>query len=177
MSDERLVISEMKKTIYLFAVLIVALLMTGCHSSEENYREAYEKAMERRQTGVGAETYAKIEAERQRYTHVIDGDSVRLVYVNANVAKDVDSTAIAKPYNVVVASFTQRINAKSYRDRLVEECGLAGSYVLYGGNDKQYFVVAQGYDTSGEAAAMIRDLDQYLCIKLLDPIPWILKKM
>ena len=167
----------MKNTLYLLAVLMVAVLMTGCHSNEQNYREAYEKAMERRQTGVGAETYAKIEAERQRYTHVINGDSVRLVYVNANVAKDIDSTAIGKPYNVVVASFSQRINAKSYCDRLVEECGLKDSYVLYGGSDKQYFVVAQGFDTSGEAATMIHDLDQYLCIKLLEPIPWILKKM
>ena len=165
----------MKKTLYLFAVMMAAVLLTACHSNEQNYREAYEKAMERRQTGVGAETYAKIEAERQRYTHVINGDSVRMVYVNANVA--IDSTAIAKPYNVVVASFTQRINAKSYRDRLVEECGLQGSYILYGGNEKQFFVVAQGFDTSGEAAAMIHDLDQYLCIKLLEPIPWILKKV
>ena len=165
----------MKKTLYLFAVMMAAVLLTACHSNEQNYREAYEKAMERRQTGVGAETYAKIEAERQRYTHVINGDSVRMVYVNANVA--IDSTAIAKPYNVVVASFTQRINAKSYRDRLVEECGLQRSYILYGGNDKQFFVVAQGFDTSVEAAAMIHDLDQYLCIKLLEPIPWILKKV
>ena len=165
----------MKKTLYLFVVMMAAVLLTACHSNEQNYREAYEKAMERRQTGVGAETYAKIEAERQRYTHVINGDSVRMVYVNANVA--IDSTAVAKPYNVVVASFTQRINAKSYRDRLVEECGLQGSYILYGGNDKQFFVVAQGFDTSAEAAAMIHDLDQYLCIKLLEPIPWILKKV
>ena len=165
----------MKKTLYLFAVMMAAVLLAACHSNEQNYREAYEKAMERRQTGVGAETYAKIEAERQRYTHVINGDSVRLVYVNANVA--IDSTAVVKPYSVVVASFTQRINAKSYRDRLIEECGLQGSYILYGGNDKQFFVVAQGFDTSAEAAAMIRDLDQYLCIKLLEPIPWILKKV
>lgn len=155
--------------------MLAAVLLTACHSNEQNYREAYEKAMERRQTGIGAETYAKIEAERQRYTHVINGDSVRMVLVNANVA--IDSTAVAKPYNVVVASLTQRINAKSYRDRLVEECGLQGSYILYGGNEKQFFVVAQGFDTSGEAAAMIHDLDQYLCIKLLEPIPWILKKV
>ena len=164
----------MKKSLLSF-LMLAAVLLTACHSNEQNYREAYEKAMERRQTGIGAETYAKIEAERQRYTHVINGDSVRMVFVNANVA--IDSTAIAKPYNVVVASFTQRINAKSYRDRLVEECGLQGSYILYGGNEKQFFVVAQGFDTSGEAAAMIHDLDQYLCIKLLEPIPWILKKV
>ena len=156
-------------------MLLAATALTACHSSEDNYREAYEKAMERRQTGVSAETYAKIEAERQRYTHVINGDSVRMVYVNANVA--IDSTDVAHDFNVVVATFSQRINAKSYRDRLREECGLHGSYVLYGGKDKQYFVVAQGFDNSTDAAAMLHDLDKKVCLKILEPLPWILKKM
>lgn len=166
----------MKKTLYIVLLAIIAsLTMTSCHSSEKNYREAYEKAMERRKTGIGAETYAKIEAERQRYTHVINGDSVRMVYMNANVA--IDSTDVPKPYNVIVATFTQRINAKSYRDRLREECGLAGSYVLFGGSDKKYFVVAEGFDNSGDAAAFIRDIDKKVCLKMLEPLPWILKKL
>ena len=156
-------------------MLMAAVLLTACHSSEKNYREAYEKAVERRKTGIGAEEYARIEAERQRYTHVINGDSVRMLYVNANVA--IDSTDVTHDYNVVVATFTQRINAKSYRDRLREECGLKGSYVLYGGPDKQYFVVAQGFDNSADAAAMLHDLDKKVCLKILEPLPWILKKM
>ncbi len=156
-------------------MLMGALMLTGCHSSEKNYREAYEKAVERRKTGIGAETYAKIEAERQRYTTVINGDSVRLVYVNANVA--IDSTDVAKPYNVVVATFTQRINAKSYRDRLREECGFKDSYVLYGGDDKQFFVVVQGFDDKTEAAALLHDIDKKVCLKILEPLPWILRKI
>ena len=166
----------MRKTIYLvIAMLMGALMLTGCHSSEKNYREAYEKAVERRKTGIGAETYAKIEAERQRYTTVINGDSVRLVYVNANVA--IDSTDVAKPYNVVVATFTQRINAKSYRDRLREECGFKDSYVLYGGDDKQFFVIVQGFDDKTEAAALLHDIDKKVCLKILEPLPWILRKI
>lgn len=166
----------MKKTLYIVLLAIIAsLTMTSCHSSEKNYREAYEKAMERRKTGIGAETYAKIEAERQRYTHVINGDSVRMVYMNANVA--IDSTDVPKPYNVIVATFTQRINAKSYRDRLREECGFAGSYVLFGGPDKLYYVVLQGYDDRDSAAAMLRDLDKKVSMKILEPLPWILCKL
>lgn len=155
-------------------MLMAAVLLTACHSSEKNYREAYEKAVERRKTGIGAEEYARIEAERQRYTHVINGDSVRMLYVNANVA--IDSTDVTHDYNVVVATFTQRINAKSYRDRLREECGLKGSYVLFGGPDKQYFVVARGFDNSADAAAMLHDLDQKVCLKILEPLPWILRR-
>ena len=166
----------MKKTLLIIVTAMLAtVLMTSCHSSEENYREAYEKAVERRKTGVSAETYAKIEAERQRYTHVINGDSVRMVYVNADVA--IDSTDVAHDYNVVVATFSQRINAKSYRDRLREECGFAGSYVLFGGPERKYYVVLQGYDNSTDAAAMLHDIDQRVCLKILEPLPWILKKM
>ena len=165
----------MKKAIYIMMMLMALALMTSCHSYEKNYRAAYEKAVERRKTGIGAEDFARIEAERQRYTHVINGDSVRMLYVNANVA--IDSTDAVHDYNVVVASFTQRINAKSYRDRLREECGLAGSYVLFGGSDKKYFVVAEGFDNSGDAAAFIRDIDKKVCLKMLEPLPWILKKL
>ncbi len=156
-------------------MLVAVMLMTACHSSEKNYREAYEKALERRQTGIAAETYAKIEAERQRYTHVINGDSVRMIYMNVNIA--IDTTDVAKPFSVVVASFTQRINAKSYRDRLREECGLEGSYVVQGGPDKLYYVVAQGFDTHTDAAAMLHDLDKKVCLKVLEPLPWILRKL
>ena len=145
-----------KSLLYTIIMLLVTtVLMTACHSNEQNYREAYEKAVERRKTGIGAETYAKIEAERQRYTHVINGDSVRMVYVNANLA--LDSTIVVKPFNIVVASFAQRINAQSYRDRLRQECGFP-SYVLYGGPDKQYFVILQGFDDKESAAAMLRAL-------------------
>ena len=164
------------KTLYIIVAMVVAsVMMTSCHSSEKNYREAYEKAVERRKTGIGAETYAKIEAERQRYTHVINGDSVRMVYVNANVA--IDSTDAVSPFNVVVATFSQRINAKSYRDRLREECGFKGSYVLYGGPEKQYFVVLQGFEEKEQAAALLHDIDKKVCLKILEPLPWILRKM
>ena len=165
----------MKKTSFVLVMLMLVGLMTACHSNEKNYREAYEKAMERRKTGVGAEQYAKIEAERQRYTHVINGDSVRMVYVNANVA--IDTTCVAKPFNVVVASFTQRINAKSYCDRLREECGFKDSYVMFGGPDKQYFVIVQGFDNKDDAAALLHDIDKKVCLKILEPLPWILRKV
>jgi len=156
-------------------MLVTVWAMTSCHSSEKNYREAYEKAIERRKTGIGAETYAKIDAERQRYTHLVNGDSVRMIYTNANVA--IDSTDAPHEYNVVVASFTQRINAKSYRDRLREECGLKGSYVLYGGPDKKFYVIAQGFDNISDAATMLRDIDNKVCLKILEPLPWILRKL
>ena len=154
-------------------MLLLAVMATGCHSSEKNYREAYEKAIERRQSGYGAEAYAEIAAERMRNTTVINGDSVRLVYVDTNVA--LDSADVAKTYNVVVASFTQQINAKSYRDRLRSECGFP-SYILYGGPEKLYFVVVQGFDNKEDAASLLRDIDTKVCLKVMERKPWILRR-
>ena len=154
-------------------MLLLAVMATGCHSSEKNYREAYEKAIERRQSVYGAEAYAEIEAERMRNTTVINGDSVRLVYVDTNVA--LDSADVAKTYNVVVASFTQQINAKSYRDRLRSECGFP-SYILYGGPEKLYFVVVQGFDNKEDAASLLRDIDTKVCLKVMERKPWILRR-
>lgn len=154
-------------------MLLLAVMTTGCHSSEKNYREAYEKAIERRQSGYGAEAYAEIEAERMRNTTVINGDSVRLVYVDTNVA--LDTADVAKTYNVVVASFTQQINAKSYRDRLRSECGFP-SYILYGGPEKLYFVVVQGFDNKEDAASLLRDIDTKVCLKVMERKPWILRR-
>jgi hypothetical protein len=163
----------MKRAFYLLALSAIVLL-TACHSNEKNYREAYEKAVERRVSGYGAEAYAEIEAERQRNTTVINGDSVRLVYVNTNVAED--SADVAKTYNVVVASFTQRINAKSYRDRLRQECGFP-SYILYGGSEKLFYVVLQGFEDKEEAALLLRDIDRKVGVKVLERKPWILRKL
>ena len=163
----------MKKTVYLILLLTVAGLATGCHSNEKNYREAYEKAIEQRRTGYGAEAYAQIEAERRKFTTVIDGDSVRLRYVNANVA--IDSTDVAHDFNIIVASFTQQINAKSYRDRLRSECGFP-SYILYGGPEKLYFVVVQGFDNKEDAASLLRDIDTKVCLKVMERKPWILRR-
>lgn len=154
-------------------MLLLAVMATGCHSSEKNYREAYEKAIERRQSGYGAEAYDEIEAERMRNTTVINGDSVRLVYVDTNVA--LDSADVAKTYNVVVASFTQQINAKSYRDRLRSECGFP-SYILYGGPEKLYFVVVQGFDNKEDAASLLCDIDTKVCLKVMERKPWILRR-
>ena len=107
--------------------------------------------------------------------HRRDGFQTVGEVITANVA--VDTTAIACEYNVVVASFSQRINAKSYCERLSEECGLKDSYILRGGPDNEFYVIAQGFDNREAAAAFISDINNKVCLKILEPIPWILRKI
>jgi len=160
----------MKQTRYLLLMMVCALALTACHSNEQNYREAYEKAKQSRRESVGAETLAKIEAEKQRNTMIVNGDSLRLMRYHATVA--LDSADVAHRYNVVVATFKQRINARSYRDRLRQEEGHP-SYILNGGPEISYYVIVRGYDDLDSAATFLRDIDQHARIKILEEKPWI----
>lgn len=158
--------------LYIAAVALV-MIATACHSNEQNYKQAYDKAMEKHREGVGNEAYDKIQAERVRFTHVINGDSVRMVRMHANVADD--SPQVGQRYNVVVAQFKQIFNAQTYRDRLKTEDGFP-SYLLYGGPERKYYVVIKGFDRDDVAAAFIKDLDKKVKMPLLEPLPWILER-
>lgn len=159
-----------------FLILLVAVVavMTSCHSTEANYKAAYDKAMEKHQDGVGKETFDRIQAEARKYTTVINGDSVRLLRMPANVT--LDSASVAKRYNVIVASFKQQFNAQTMRDRLRKEEGFP-SYLLFGGPDRKYFVVVKGFDEVDVAAAFLKSLPTHMKMQVLEPIPWILERL
>lgn len=157
-------------------IMLVAVVaaLTSCHSTEANYKAAYDKAMEKHQDGVGKETFDRIQAEARKYTTVINGDSVRLLRMPANVT--LDSASVARRYNVIVASFKQQFNAQTMRDRLRKEEGFP-SYLLFGGPERKYYVVVKGFDEVDVAAAFLKGLDTHLKMQVLEPIPWILERL
>ena len=54
-----------------FAAAITLLFaLSACHTTEENYKASYDKAVEKTKEGIGADTYAKIVAEQNRKTDV-----------------------------------------------------------------------------------------------------------
>ena len=160
---------------YTLLTLMAALLaLTGCHSNEANYKAAYDKAMQKHQEGIGTEQQRMIDAEARRYTEVIDGDSVRLLHLYANVA--LDSAHVAHRYSVVIAAFKQQFNAQNMRDRLRSEEGYP-SYILFGGTERKYYVVVKGFDDKHVAAAFLKTLDQHLKMSILEPVPWILERL
>lgn len=166
----------MKRLNYIFALMaaLLCVMVTSCHSNEQNYKQAYDKAMEKYKTGVGAEAYDLLQAERMRATMVVNGDSVRLLRMYANVYAD--SAKVAKKYNVIIAEFTQQINATTMRNRLRTEEGFP-SYVLYGGKDKKYYVVVKGFDDIDVTAAFVKEIDKNVKMPLLVPRAWILQKL
>ena len=157
-----------------FLVTMIACTLVSCHSNEKNYRAAYETAMEKYRDGLGAEEYARIQAEKQRATMMVNGDSVRVVPMHANVFED--SASVAKRYGVVVAQFKQKFNATTMRDRLHKEEGFP-SYVLFGGPEKKYFVIVKGFDDLGVAAAFVKSIDKSVKMKVLEPRAWIIERL
>lgn len=158
----------------LFYCITLALLLTACYTTEENYKAAYDKAKERTRENMGGTIYDMSQAERVRATEIINGDSVRLLRSYFNVVDD--KYEATKKYGVVVAEFDQLINARSYRDRLKQNEGFQ-SYVVYTNREKKYCVVAQAYDEKESAALFIRNIKQHMKMKVLVPRPYILQRL
>ncbi len=158
----------------LLIALAITVTLTACHTTEENYRRAYEIAREKKIESIGAEEYAKIEAEKTSYNAVIAGDSVRLIRSHANVV-DMDKDFKPSRYGVVVAEFKQVFNAKSYAARLRDEERLP-SFVLKVAGDKNYLVVVKSFDEKVAAVSYLKSIDKHVKMKLLSK-PWILEKL
>ena len=158
----------------LFYCITLALLLTACYTTEENYKAAYDKAKERTRENMGGTIYDMSQAERVRATEIINGDSVRLLRSYFNVVDDKYENT--KKFGVVVAEFDQLINARSYRDRLKQNEGFQ-SYVVYTNREKKYCVVAQAYDDKEPAALFIRNIKQHMKMKVLVPRPYILQRL
>ena len=161
----------MKRLLY---CITLALLLTACYTTEENYKAAYDKAKERTRENMGGTIYDMSQAERVRATEIINGDSVRLLRSYFNVVDD--KYEAAKKYGVVVAEFDQLLNARSYRARLKQNEGFQ-SYVVYTNREKKYCVVAQAYDEKESAALFIRNIKQHMKMKVLVPRPYILQRL
>ena len=161
----------MKRLLY---CMTLALLLTACYTTEENYKAAYDKAKERTRENMGGTIYDMSQAERVRATEIIHGDSVRLLRSYCNVVDDKHEHT--KKFGVVVAEFDQILNARSYRDRLKQNEGFQ-SYVVYTNREKKYCVVAQAYDEKEPAALFIRNIKQHMKMKVLVPRPYILQRL
>ena len=164
----------MRKNWYIFAVIVVTLVMASCKTTEENYRSAYEIAAERKMgTSTGDRTLnGFIERERRlSETKVVAGDSVRIVTEHVSMvdgkASDVHKCC------VVVGDFQQVFNARSFCKRINEAEGNTDAYVVMNAQ-KVYYVVYKGFATREDAASFLRNKENF---KILVPKkePWIVE--
>jgi hypothetical protein len=146
----------------------------ACKTSEDNYRKAYEKAVEKQSEGIDSTIYNKIRLEARPGVEVVDGDTMEVqreyVFVTPNLG--VKSNAL-KRFDVVVAQFKQLFHAKSMRQRMADN-GYTDAFVAQT-REPLYYVVVLATDDAAQAAAELAKLKQASPVKLIDPCPWVLR--
>ncbi len=162
-----------RRFIGLIAVAVTLVLMSGCKTSEDNYRAAYEVARQHQQDGVDDETYSLMKAEEMPSAVAVGNDTLRIKteIVALYIDKQNDAGEKMYPYNVVVGQFRQVFNAKAMRDRLK----LYGySPYIVATREPLYYVVASGCSDKEEAAALIKRMEADKKVVMKKPFPWVL---
>ena len=134
----------MKKIVYLL-ISGTVLSLSACKSSQNAYKEAYEKAIS------GDENKAVIEEPVVAQNEVATAEDVSNVSVREEKVSVVSGDQEIKAYGIVCGSFSLRTNADALRERLVKDGYQAVVVVNEAG--KTYRVVCASFDTKEEAVA------------------------
>jgi len=162
----------------ILSTILAVLTLTGCKTTEANYRAAYETAKERADTGgLDSTVYARIRQEARPGTVKVGNDTMPLVTQHVKptpVDGETDNgvTGLSR-YNIVVAQFKQIFNAKSMVRRLKEN-GYPDAMIVET-REPLYYVVAS---THNDAASALRGLETIKAqppLTLRDPFPWVLQ--
>ena len=135
---------NMKKIVYLLMAGTV-LSLSACKSSQNAYKEAYEKAIS------GDENKAVIEEPVVVQNEVATAEDVSNISVREEKVSVVSGDQEIKAYGIVCGSFSLKTNADALRERLVKDGYQAVVVVNEAG--KTYRVVCASFDTKEEAVA------------------------
>lgn len=151
------------------------LLLTGCRTSEANYRSAYEKAIAGRDSSLAVDSTIYGKYRRQMNARTIelpDGRACEVITQRVRLTDDGGGSAESlHRYSVVVARFKQLFNAKSMRNRLAN-ADYPGAFIVQTG-EPMYYVVISSHTTASEADSALRAIPEGK-IAMKDPLPFIL---
>ena len=156
---------------------VAALAFAGCKTTEENYRQSYEAAVAKRNAAeaeadsVDTTVHNKIMEASRPYEKTEGGKTALYLEGNMWQAWNAETNKM-KRYSVVVGAMRQLFNAKAFCTRL-EQNG-AKAYVIQNGA-KDYYVVAEGFDTFGEAADYVNNIGKRLKVKIPIESPFIFR--
>ncbi|MCM1440403.1 MAG: hypothetical protein NC131_14540 [Roseburia sp.] len=165
----------MKHITFIAAVTVATL--TGCKTTEANYRAAYETAVGQREAreADGSVSTAKLQqfnAPRPKLTPEGDTIMVRMERVSPTKIDGVQTVGSLKQNNIVVGQFRQLFNARAMLERLLAG-GYPDAFVAQSAGPIYYVVALSSAKTTGIAA----DLDRVKAdstMKLREPLPFVL---
>ena len=146
----------MKKYIVLCAGICLAMLLTGCKSSESAYKKAYEKAQAQSQSQQPVVNTPVVQAETPVVTPVVTKpanqtrvtDNLDNITVRQERVSVINGTGLSN-FSVVVGSFSVIANAEGLQQRL-KNAGYPAQ-VVKNEDRNMYRVVATTFATKGEA--------------------------
>ncbi len=151
------------------------LLVTGCKTTEANYREAYEKTVAARQEQDSLDATIYGRERRMQQSRVINTPSgdVQVRVQLVRVTKDGGGIPQnLRRYNVVVGQFKQLFNAKSLRERLVD-MGYSSTFVVETG-EPYYYIVLASFNDAADAQKSLDAFSKDAPIPMKAPLPFIL---
>ncbi|MDE5934614.1 MAG: hypothetical protein K2K33_10240 [Muribaculaceae bacterium] len=155
------------------AGVAVVMLLSGCKTTEANYKAAYETAREKNASTIGTEVDSAIAGEDSPKEQTF-GDVVlptigrRLYAVKADGADSVNP----KLYNVAVARFRQLFNARSLCARL-REGGFEGAFLAMD-KDRDYYVLTGTTSEAQEASVLLSETVASDVFKPKTPFPCVI---
>ena len=172
--------SQMKQ-LRLFPLFLTLLagglaLLTGCKTTEANYRQAYQTAVAQRQdaTGIDSTIYARIRNSATTSSLAVEGDTLplRTVYIGFTDGGGMDKATMRK-YSVVVGQFKQVFNARQMRERLISS-GYGDAFIIHT-REPLYYVAIVTSDNPDEILAAWKRVTSDKSIVLRAPLPFVLR--
>jgi cell division protein FtsN len=165
---------------YLISIAFLGFLaLASCKTTEENYHQAYERAIERKNNiGLDSVTSAMLQKEALPEVTTVNGESmpIKAEYVTETPdEKNGEQAHISKKYNVVAGKFKQVFTARSLQKRLIE-IGYTDAAV-YKNKESYYYTVASSWNTNEEALAGLKKLSEDKSITINSPFPWVLQNL
>lgn len=162
------------RKILITACAVLAICITGCRTTEANYRAAYEKARDKQMDTGNSISTQGLKNELIPKDMKFNGVTLPVRTEPLGVTKDSGADqADLKLYNVVVATFRQRFNAFSMAKRL-KESGYELPFVVHN-RLGAYYVVA-GSVSNPEAARLLLDrVKEDNTMSLKSPFPYVLR--
>lgn len=163
---------KMKKT--LLFMILAACLLAACKPTEANYRQAYDAAMATRNTEEGDTIFNGMRRNMDQQEMVVGADTASFISQWVKITEGGGGiNEYIRKYCVVAGQFKQAFNAKSMRERLVEN-GYPGAFVVQN-SEPYYYVIAASYAEPQAAIEMLQKLRNDKSLKLRAPLPFILR--
>lgn len=142
----------------------------GCHTTEANYRAAYEKAKNHRDSwdGIEGTVYEAIRRESMPSELIFDGVKIPTRKIRV---KTVDDKPLADRY-LIVGQFKQLFTANSMCKRL-KEAGYADASLLVT-PEPLYYVAATEIESDQAAVAEYLNFFTHPAFSIREPFPWLL---